>query len=271
MSRTLAAISTALVLALTGRHAGAAIVDTFESYVPGTFPGGAWRDIGTSADPSPDMPTGQVIETTGPDGAPTRAFQVHHRRTTSQGLIADIDVADRHRVRASLRVDVHPTPPRVGDWTSAMGFFQEDGPPIDINREPQGVVYVYDGTWYFYGATRSTNFINVRISDVLVMSDVWYDVTLEADTATGEFAIRVSDIGGSVLVDTSVAIPNFEPARGLYNRVAVFDGEYTTGTTAPGQFTVDNLHYVPSPGAAMLLLLGASRRATRRTTSRNAL
>lgn len=268
MSRTLAAISTALVLALAARHAGAVIVDTFESYVPGTFPGGVWRDIGTSAIPSPDMPTGQVIETIGPDGAATRAFQVYHRRTTSQGLIANIDVADRHRVRASLRVDIHPAPPRIGDWTGAMGFFQEDGPPVDINREPQGVVYVYDRTWYFYGATRPSNFINVQISDVLVLPGVWYDVSLEADTATGEFAIRVADFGGSVLVDTSVTIPNFELARGLYNRVAVFDGEYTAGSSAPGQFSVDNLTYVPSPGAVVLLLIGASRRATRREASR---
>lgn len=268
MSRSSAVISASFVLGLACCHTDAAIVETFESYASGTFPGGVWRDMGTSAIPSPDMPTGEVIQTIGPDGALTRAFQVYHRRTTSQGLIADIDVADRHRVRASLRVDIHPTPPRIGDWTGALGFFQEDGPPVDINREPQGVVYVYDRTWHFYGATRPSNFINMQISDVLVVPGAWYDVSLEADTATGEFAIRVSDVEGSVLVDTSVTIPNFEPARGLYNRVAVFDGEYAAGSTAPGQFSVDNLTYVPLPGAAILLLIGASRRATRHVVSR---
>ena len=252
-------------LAFTCANARADIMESFETFSPGSFPGGIWRDIGTVASPTPDIPTGQVIDTIGPSGAATRAFQVFQRRSASQGIIADIDPASHHRVSADLRVDIHPTPVRFANWTSAMGFFQETTPAADINNQPQTVVYVYDRKWYFYGATSPAASINLKLSDLVVLAGVWYNATLEADTATGSCRVVVSGFGGTVLLDRVVSIPGFNPDFGRYNRVAVFDGEYAPSAATPGQFSADNIAYVPAPGSisAILVMAGAWPRRRR--------
>lgn len=252
----------AVALAVSAAHAfaGPAFTETFESITPGAFPGSPWRDIAGSAVPSPQTPTGQVIDTTGADGSPTRAFQIFQTHGTSQGLIANIDPAASHRIEADLRVDLHPTPPRFGNWTAAMGFFQEEGPPIDINAEPQGVVYVYREKWYFYGATSPSNHINVVLGQTPVTAGAWYRVALETDTQTGAFLVTVHDAQGQQLIDASVAIPNFSPAMGAYNRVAIFDGEYAGPAATAGRFSADNIRYVPTPAPLALLAIAAIRR-----------
>lgn len=248
------AVSAANVLA------GPAFTESFESVTPGAFPGSPWRDIAGSAVPSPQAPTGQVIDTVGADGKPTRAFQVFQTHGTGQGIIANIDPATSHRVEADLRVDLHPTPPRFGNWTAAMGFFQEEGPQVDINAEPQGVVYVYREKWYFYGATSPSNSINQALGDAPVTAGVWYRVALEADTLTGTFVVSVHDTQGQQLIHTSIAIPNYTPTLGSYNRVAIFDGEYARPAATAGQFSVDNIRYIPSPAPLALLAIAATRR-----------
>lgn len=261
------ALASVALLALASVSARADIVETFEAFSPGSFPGGIWRDIGTVASPTPDLPTGQVIDTIGPSGATTRAFQVFQRRSASQGIIADIDLASHHRVSADLRVDIHPTPVRFANWTSAMGFFQESTPAADINNQPQAVVYVYDRKWYFYGATSPASSINLKLSDLAVLSGVWYNATLETDTVTGSCRVVVSGFGGTVLLDRVVNIPGFNPDFGRYNRVAVFDGEYAPSPATPGQFSADNIAYVPAPGSisAILMMTGAWPRRRRPT------
>ena len=96
-----------------------------------------------------------------------------------------------------------------------------------------------------------------------VEAGAWYRVSLGVNTATGVFGIRVLDGEGLTLLERDVAMPNYDPARGQYNRVAVFDGEYASGAVTPGQFTVDNVAYVPAPGGAGLVL-GAAALGTRR-------
>lgn len=228
---------------------------TFEGDAPGSFPGAPWRDIAASDVPAPSQtPTGRVIETVGMDGQATRAFQVFQRTDRSQGIIASIDTAPTHRVEADLRVDIHPTPFHLGDWTAAMGFFMEDDTPIDINARPQGVVYVYRERWYFYGASAPGSDINIELSTAAVLAGAWYHVSLDSDTSTGLFTVRVTDVGGTMLVDRSVSLPDFAPSVGEYNRVAVFDGEISGRPATPGQFTVDNVRYVPAPGVLGVLL-----------------
>lgn len=235
----------------------------FQSAAPGTFPGGRWRDMGQSAVPMPTLPTGEVINTLGPAGDPTRAFQVFQRQSTSQGIITDIDLAPRHRLEADLRVDINPSPIRFGNWTAGMGFFQEEDPATDINFEPQGVVYVYASRWWFYGATNLGGPTNLEIGPAPVRRGEWYHIAIDVNTLTGAFDIEVLDAAGATLIDRTITIAGFDPSRGQYNRVAIFDGEYAAGAVTPGQFTADNIRYVPGPGGAAALLafaFGARRR-----------
>lgn len=256
----------ALSLLTAPALASPVLTETFESTDVGAFPASPWHDIGTAAFPAPELPTGAVIDTTGLDGSPTRAFQVFQRRTTSQGIIADIDHATHHRVEADLRVDIHPTPVRFGDWTAAMGFFDQSGPAVDINAEPQGVVYVYQQKWHFYGSTVPSNNINIALSDTPVEAGAWYRVSLDADTATGHFTVTVRDAAGALVLDRAIDIPGFSAEFGLYNRVAVFDGEYSGRAATPGQFSADNIAYTPAPGglsASLTLALAAAPRRRR--------
>lgn len=252
---------------LVAGQASAGWSENFESYPPGSFPGGRWRDIGTSALPHPVMPTGQVIETIGRNGQSTRAFQVFQRRTTSQGLITSIDVADTHRIEADIRVDIHPTPVRFGDWTASMGFFNESGPATDINNEPQGVVYVYQQRWYFYGYSGVGNPTNLSLGSAPVVAGEWYHVSFAVDTRTGAFDIKVFDGLNQAVIDRQITLSGFSPALGQYNRVAVFDGEYSGQSATAGQFTVDNMQYIPAAWSVAplgaLVLSGARRKRAR--------
>lgn len=243
--------------------AGPAFDDDFDSYAVGQFPGGVWQDMGTYASPAPPIPSGEVIDTIGRDGQATRAFRVFQTLTTSQGLIAPIDEASTHHVEADLRVDAHPDPAKYLDWTAAVGLFDTHDHAADINAESQGVLYVYQERWWFYGQAGRRHTINTQLADAPVVAGEWYRVSLSADTRTGEFALSVLDASGASVVDARVAIPGYAPALGRYDRLCVFDGEYATQPVTPGQFTVDNVAYTPAPGAAAALLvagaLGAGR------------
>ncbi|MBX3379846.1 MAG: hypothetical protein KF805_07105 [Phycisphaeraceae bacterium] len=256
---SLACVVSAVIVA----GAQASWTENFESFPTGSFPAGRWRDIGTSALPHPVMPTGEVIQTIGRNGQSTQAFQVFQRRTTSQGIITSIDIADTHRVEADLRVDFHPTPVRYGDWTAAMGFFNESGPATDINNEPQGVVYVYQQRWYFYGATGAGNPTNLSLGTAPVNAGEWYHVSVGVDTRTGAFDIKVLNGLDQIVIDRQITLSGFSPSQGQYNRVAVFDGEYSGQSATPGQFTVDNIQYVPSAWSIVPLGALLSRRSRR--------
>ena len=250
----------ALSAAAVGCSAGPAWSDSFESYAPGSFPGGRWRDFGTEAVPVPPLPTGTVTQTTGMNGSSTRAFQVYQRSGRSQGIIADIDHADTHRFEADLRVDLHPTPSRFDDWTAALGYFKESDPAADINFEPQGIVYVYNQRWWFYGATGFGNPTNIQLGSAVVTAGTWYHVSLGVDTRTGVFNVQISD-AAQTLINRQVGISGYIASTGRYNRVGIYDGEYSGQSATPGQFSADNVSYVPTPAtAAALLGLGVVRR-----------
>ncbi|MEM7754488.1 MAG: hypothetical protein AAF297_02515 [Planctomycetota bacterium] len=249
---TIAAVS-AVAAAATAALAGPSFTENFEAAAAGSFPASPWRDIGNSAVPAPAIPSGQVIDTLGPAGQPTRAFQVFQRDTTSQGLITPINPAPVHQIEADIRVDSHPTPAAFGDWTAAVGFFDESGPLIDINAEPQAVLYVYQQRWYFYGSTTPQNATNIPLGPTNVSAGDWYRVSLEADTSAGAFHVRVVNQAGVTEIDRTVAINGYTPAFGRYNRVAFFDGEYAVRSNAAGQFTVDNIRYIPAPASTAML------------------
>jgi len=261
-------------LAVALAAARADIVEHFESSTPGEMPGGVWSDIaGSIANPTVASPTGSIIETDGPGGALTRAFQISVARGTSQGIIAAITPRPAHRLSADLRIDRHPTPAYYADWNAAVGFIQDRGTAPDINQNPQAVVYVYRERWYFFGATDFfTNSVNIELGPAPVLTATWYRVELDADTLTGSFDISVLDPQGTVQVARTVKVPKWDPGLGAYNRVAAFDGDYSKRAIKSGQFTIDNVSYTPAP-PGLLALAGAAvlaRRSARRTVSRPA-
>lgn len=257
----------AVVAASIHGSANAQFVDTFEPYTPGTMPSGLWRDIAsTIPNPTIPSPTGSVIDTLGPSGSATRAFQITRARGTSQGIISSIQPADSHFAEADIRIDSHPTPERYGNWNAAFGFIQDRGVAPDINQNPQGVVYVYQSRWYFFGATNFfSNIIEVRLSETPVVAGAWYHVEIGANALTGAYQITVRNSSGGVDVSRSVNIPNWVPSLGRYNSLAAFDGDYAAGSVQSGQFTIDNVSYVPGPsGAAIVGCCAASVLGRRR-------
>ncbi len=267
----LQSVSSAIVLAaaVVGSTAHAApFVDHFDSYTPGQMPGGPWADISTSISaPTVPSPTGAIIETTGAYGNPTRAFQITRATGTSQGIISPIDLAADHSLTADIRIDAHPSREVYGNWNAAFGFIQDRGVASDINVNPQGLVYVYQQKWWFFGATVfGGNSTEVLLSNALIQPGDWYHVSLNADTTSGQFHISIVDALGEIQVDQNVAIPNWNPLLGRYNRIAAFDGDYAGASVTSGQFTIDNVNYIPQPAVATILLpalLVASRRRPR--------
>lgn len=252
-----------LCVLLTAPALAQPFTEDFESADVGSFPPSPWRDIASSVIPAPPTPTGEVIETVGLAGTTTRAFQVYQLSSASQGIIADIGVSAKHRVEADLRVDHHPSPVNFGDWTAAMGFFNQRS-PADINAEPQGVVYVYNSRWYFYGALTPGNAVNIELASVPVVAGDWYHVALDADTTSGTFTVTVRDDVGDQLLNRTVTLFNPSPDLLAFNRVAIFDGEYSGRPATAGQFTADNIAYLPSPAVPAAFVVIALRALRRR-------
>lgn len=248
------ALMVALVALSRGAWAGPVFGDDFEAYEVGSLPGAPWEDIADSIrNPTLPAPTGQIIGTTGPGGLTTQAYQIFQAKGTSQGIIVPFAPASTVAAEADMRVDIHPSPTRFSNWTSALGLFQ-DLDLSDINNCPQAVVYVYDERWYFFGATNpNQHFVNELLSDAPVLAGEWHHVGLVADTQTGEFSIRITDESGLVDIDRTVQLPGWDPSLGRYDRLAAFDGEYARGAVTPGQFTVDNISLVPGPGSSVVL------------------
>ncbi len=259
-------LTAAACLSLGALHAGADIFESFESSTPGQLPGVPWSDISTAIDrPTVPTPTGAVIETTGPSGALTRAFQISVARGTSQGIIADITPIPIHHVAADIRIDRHPSPAHYGDWNASLGFIQDRPVATDINQNPQAVVYAYLERWYFFGATNfSSNFVNIELGPAPVVTGEWYHVELAADTTVGSFTIDIWDQSGAVQVARTVSVPNWKTSLGAYNRLAAFDGDYSGKSAQSGQFTIDDIVYTPSPGAPLALSAVAMPGLTRR-------
>lgn len=241
------------------------LMEDFEAQTVGAFPGSPWVDVSTMID-APTLPsgTGSVIETTGIDGGSTRAYQIAQASGTSTGILAEVGARRRHSLSADVRIDHLPSRNSLLVWTGGLGLFQESA-ASDLNFGPQAVVYVAGRRWYLYVANGpgSSNSRNVQLSSQAVAENLWYSVSLEADTLTGEFRVSVRAADGSLTVDRGVAFGDaWDPAQGAFHRVAAFDGEYATTATA-GQFTVDNVAYAPSPAGALALctlLLGRRRR-----------
>lgn len=242
-------------------------VEDFESFSPGSFPTTPWFDAADRvASPTIPTPTGSVISTTGIDGSPTRAFRINNDRGTSAGLMRTIEESEKHVVAADVRIDEHASSYPFNVWTGAVGLVQDAG-LSDFNFGPQAIVFVYQQNWYFfaYNSVGGSGFVNVRLSSELVEQGAWYRVGLEADTGSGLFSVSVERADGSTLAERAIQYPNWNPAFGRFDTLAVFDGEYAP-VASGGQFSVDNIRYgVPTPGvpAALLVACTFARRRSR--------
>lgn len=262
-----------------GSSSGATIVDDFESYSVAAFPSPTWLDVRTLI-PSPNTPnpSGRIINTLGPNGTLNKAFRTQRSVGTSQGIYAALTPSRFVSISADVRFDFwdNSTNGNGGGWPMALGFFKAT-PGADPNFAPQ-VMVVADSTnktWAVYAQTgesfSTAQFF--RISSTAPVLNMWYRLSLDLDTLTGQVTARVRlSTSAAFIANASFTIPNWEPAQAQYNVGAALDGEYGTNATLGGQATVDNITLVPAPssGIALLSLAGLARRRRRIRTTNSA-
>jgi len=204
--------------------------ESFEDVLVGGQPGAPWLDIAERIDdPTVPSPTATVIDTIGADGEPTQALQLQDAIGTSQGIFAEIDPAAHHRVTANIRVDQYTDAVDGVSWPIALGLAQS-GTGGDPSDDPHALVSVHaDGSWHL-------RILNGRAGDpeldmTLLFPEVeldrWYEVSLEAETATGSFRVELSDPATGELLGEQVALaPVWDVGYAAYDAIAFFDGEY---------------------------------------------
>lgn len=231
--------------------------DDFESYDVGELPGAPWLDISTRIDnPTVPSPSALVVDTTGPDGSPTKAVQIVDEIGTSSGVLSEIAHADRHVMRMDVRIDQFSD--ASGAWPGGIGFLQDEG-AADFNGDPQAVLYAWqDRRWHLFiknAPASSTSGIDMLITGApRIRPGTWYTLELKVDTQIGEFDASVFDAAsGDLLGQQSFSFPNWDPQFGEFDALAAFDGEGgATGGTFGGVSTYDNVSYIPAPPAAAL-------------------
>ncbi len=247
-----------VVLAAIGPQGGVAgqvFRDDFEAYAPGSFPAGSWHDVFERVgNPSVPPPTATIIETIDAHGAPTRALQTARAFRSASGAFSLIDPANTHQMSIDVRIDGFAAPNQ--GWPIGVGYIQDVG-FSDVNENPQNLVYAWtDRRWHLFvsqGVDRPA--IDVLINSPPIVVGRWYTISIGVDTQNGFVSATVSDAAsGSVLGSLSGSVPSWDPARGAYDAITMFDGE-SPGATTAGQATVDNVRYLPEPSSAALLIL----------------
>ncbi len=225
--------------------------ESFEDVLVGEQPGAPWLDIVDRIDdPSVPSPTAAVIDTVGADGEPTRALQFQDAIGTSQGIFAEVDPADHHRVTANIRVDQYTDAADGMAWPIAVGLAQS-GMGGDPSDDPHALVTVLaDGSWHLriLNGRSDAPELDMTLLFPEVELDRWYQVSLEAETATGSFHVELHDPATGDLLGEQVALaPVWDDNYAAYDAIAFFDGEYgVRGGTQGGQATVDDIAYEPT-------------------------
>ncbi len=247
-----------VALALSAGCACAGIMDDFESYQPGSVPGGVWSDAADYVvNPSNPGPTVSVIDTTDAFGNATRAVQINDGIGTSGGLISNVGHTDTQRFEIDVRLDQRGNG-SAPNWMSAVGFFQ-DTDQTDFNWSPQAVVYASgNGRFRLFvqnadgrgGASR-----DFGLSGGVYSLDTWYRVSLEADTINGVFDVTITNLEtDTVIADVTRTYTGWNAEFGRYDLVSVNDGEYGTNPGTIGNMSsYDNARYVPTPGVISVL------------------
>ncbi len=260
------ALALAAIAALTPAASADIFQDDFESAPVGSFPGDPWHDIFERAVDRPvPAPTMTIIETTDAHGNATRAIQSSQTSGTN-GAFVPIEHANKHTVSMDVRIDRAPAPNQ--GWPMAVGFIQDSGVGSgDVNANPQALIYGWNNRrwWFFISQGQDRPAVNVMLGGPQYQIGVWYRFTITADTELGVFEATVADAAtGDVLNERTITHTSWDPARGMFDAITMFDGESATATTV-GQATLDNVVYTPAPGTAipagmLALAVGARRR-----------
>lgn len=220
------------------------ITDDFESADLGAFPDQQWEDMLLRAVNTASNPTMTVIETTGPDGKPTRALQSVQAHGTN-GFYADIADASIHELTMNVRVDAIPTPGT--GWPVGLGFSRYSGAG-DINANPQIVLYSWTTRhWNFFIAPgEGRPALDLRMSGPRYTVGRWYTAWVRVNSDTGQIDAQIRDAQtDQVLNSISHQYAGWDPQLDRFSSVVFFDGDQLT-TPAQSQATVDNVVYTPS-------------------------
>lgn len=263
-------ISAIAALMLAGASASAGVVDNFEGYQLGNAPAGIWQDASSFIDsPTNPGPTVSVISTSDAEGNATQAVQIQDGLGTSGGIIGHVGLSNVQRFETDLRLDQRGNGSNP-NWISAAGFIQETD-QTDFNWMPQAFVYATKNSNRFRLYVRNQDGQNGQARDFGLGSrswslDTWYRITLEVDTETGVFDISITDKEtGEVLMDGSRTYNGWDADFGHYDHISINDGEYGSNLGTVGNMaTIDNVSYVPAPGAmgfmTIMCLAGTRRR-----------
>lgn len=227
--------------------------DDFESYSPGSFPGGNWQDIDSRVADNPTPgPTMNVIDTVDAFGNATRAIQ-SSRVSGTNGVFTSIDSSRFHSMSVDMRID---STPQSNSWPMAVGFTQQTAAGEDINRQSQAVVYAWSNRRFFLFVSQEFGgpFANLVLPGFTFSEGTWYTVSLTADTERGAFSASILDaVTGEVLTSRDYTASVWDPSLADYDSLSMFDGE-PVGSTNGVQATLDNVNYVPAPSAACIML-----------------
>lgn len=249
------ALALAAIAALPITHAHADLInDDFESDTVGQLPGSPWHDIAERAVDMPvPSPTLTVIETTDAHGNPTRGVQTSAVKGTN-GAFLPIDHARHHTVSMDVRIDQAPATNQ--GWPIAVGFIKDAGVGSgDVNANPQALIYGWNNQrWrFFVSQGQDLPAIDFAMAGLPYEIGAWYRFTITVDTELGLFRATVADAAtGQIRNVANLTHASWNPERGMYDAITLFDGESANSTTT-GQATIDNVSYVPAPGAALTI------------------
>jgi hypothetical protein len=249
------------------------IVDTFESYPLGTFPGPAWSDVATFDPQAPigTLPSAFVVQTTDAFGGPTQALAVRDENALVAGIYAPVPVSSTYSLAADLRVDrfSNDSPDPAADWAMQLTFAQLQS---NFYATPQAGIYASSltGGWRLFLIDSTHTVFADEDLGLAVTLGRWSRVAFDLDALTGGWHVTIGDVAsGTTLLDKSGIFSNWTTSSGLFDSVAFFDGD-PDGTVANLAY-VDNINVtstpVPEPATLSLLLLsgllGAGRRLRR--------
>ncbi len=226
-------------------------LEDFEAYTADQPAPPPWIDIAFRVDgTSVPAPSILVVDTTGPDGLPTRAYRNINAVGDNSGAYAPFAEARYHRLSTDVRIDqfTNNPAPHFG-WPSAIGFTHDTGQP-DIDADPQVLVYAWlDRQWYLFLGGVGMPSRNLRIITPPIVEGEWVRVSIQLDTLTGRTDAWIDDADGNRLGQRSTTPTPWETEVGEFDGIVLFDGEGGVGQPGfvPGDqsgiATYDNLRY----------------------------
>lgn len=222
-------------------------LEDFEGYTPGQPAPAPWIDIAHRVDgTSVPAPSILVIDTTGPDGQPTKGFRHVNAVGDNSGAYAPITESRYHRLSTDVRIDQYTNNPAPAfGWPTAIGFTHDTGQP-DIDADPQVLIYTWiDRRWYIFIAGQGISGVHVLVPTPPVITGQWVRATIQIDTLTGKTDAWIDDPQGVRIAERSVTPANWDSESGDFDGIVLFDGEGETPNPGDqsGIATYDNLRY----------------------------